>query len=47
MEAELWAAINLGYAKLHEYVRSSQFKGYKTWDDYRAANPTERRIKPE
>ena len=43
LQAELLEVINEGHAKLHEYVKSPRFKGYKTWDEFRAANPI---IKP-
>ena len=46
LEAELWEAINEGKAKFAEYYRSSRFNGYKTWEDFRAANPIERPNKP-
>jgi hypothetical protein len=45
LEAELWEAINAGKGKFAEYYRSSRFKGYKTWDDFRAANPVVKAIK--
>jgi hypothetical protein len=31
LEAELWAAINEGKAKLVLFAKSSRLKGYKTW----------------
>jgi hypothetical protein len=47
LEAELWAAINEGKAKFVEFAKSSRLKGYKTWDDFRAAHPIYKPIKPE
>jgi hypothetical protein len=47
LEAERWEAINEGKAKFEEFVKSSRFKGYKTWDDFRANNPIITRVKPK
>jgi hypothetical protein len=45
LEAELWEAINEGKAKFVDFAKSSRFKGYKTWDDYRADHPIIKPIK--
>jgi hypothetical protein len=47
LEAEIWEAINEGKAKFAEFVKTSRFKGYKTWDDFRANHPIIMPVKPE
>ena len=47
LQDELTEVINEGRTKFAEYVKSSRHKGYKTWDEFRAANPVIKRIKPE
>ena len=47
LQDDLTEVINEARAKFQEYVKSSRHKGYKTWEEFRAANPTVRRIKPE
>jgi hypothetical protein len=46
LQNELAEVTNESKMRLQEYVKSSQHKGYKTWDAFRAANPTIKPIKP-
>jgi hypothetical protein len=43
---ELTEVINEERARFDEYVKSSRHKGYKIWDDFRAAIPIYKPIKP-
>jgi hypothetical protein len=47
LQDELAQVINEGRARFDEYVKSSRHEGYKTWDDFRAANPIYKPIRPE
>jgi len=46
LQNELLEVINEANAKFKEYVKSSRLKGYKTWDDFRAANPIYKPVNP-
>jgi hypothetical protein len=46
LQDELAEVINEGWTRFDEYVKSPRHMGYKTWDEFRAANPIFRPIKP-